>query len=503
MKHRKKAVKVALFFCVVPMFLEITSCSIHDTNSVNIWPWTKDVESLVGTKVNARFWSKVRPHSSLADAHLRLAGFYQKQGKYELAIDEYSKALKVDGRYCKAYNGIAMSYDGLKNCELAHKAYELAINCDPEEAYIYNNYGYSSILCNQLDEGIALLLKAEELSDGDEQIKNNLELARLALTRQTAPDYDILPEDTPGLNLANASPKDLPTYLATAAEEKEEQEKAAEQIVEAVKITEEELPDVPEPFEQPSVVLVPSAGAKFQPHLLVDGFESPEPEELTLPADTSVAAVNTGNVIKPVLKPGSKSAVPAQETVAEKRQAEKIESVATPTLEPKTGIVMPPIDPLVPAKDPEVQAKSPTLPEKAEVEDKSQALYQKTETGVEVSNGNGVTGMARRSSELFVDYGFKVRRITNARNFQFDDSVIYYRDGYFGVAEELSHFIPGDQKLEQVDSLGRAAIGVRVLLGNDMVMLDFPEHFTKLSYVQLEEGKPGVWKNLVTLTIDE
>ncbi|WP_136796458.1 LytR C-terminal domain-containing protein [Desulfosediminicola ganghwensis] len=502
----KRRYLLALFSFILLTLLLLGSCSAYNSGLGYFDMLDDEKHSLRNKRAAEKFWSSVRPMSTLSESHYKLGRHYQKQGRYKQAIEEFSKALNVDARLCKAYNGIAMSYDALKECDLAHKAYELALGCDPGKAYIYNNYGYSSILCNKLEKGTALLLKAEELSTGSEQIKNNLELAQLATTRQPNADCNILPADVSDVDLAQATPRELATYLATAAEQKIEQEKVVAQKAEAAKKAaeaDEVSQDAPALLEQPSVVFVPSAGANFQPHLLVDDFEPQKTEELTLPADTSVAAVNTGHAIKPVLKTTSKSAVPQPAKAMVKVETEKDKGVDIPAFEPKPEMLMLPVDPLAPAKAPEVQAKSPTLPEETEVEDKSQAFFKKTETGVEVSNGNGVTGMARRSSELLGDYGFKVRRITNARSFQFDNSIIYYRDGYLAVAEELSHFIPGDQQLEQVDSLGRSAIGVRVLLGNDMVMLDFPAHFTQLSYVQLEEGKPGVWKDLVTLTMDE
>jgi len=459
-----------------------------------------DKQSLRNKQAAAKFWSSVRPISTIADSHYKLGRHYQKQGKYERAIEEFSKALNVDAGLCKAYNGIAMSYDALKNCDLAHKAYNLALNCDPEKAYIYNNYGYSSILCNQLEKGTALLLKAEELSTGTEQIKNNLELAQLAVTRQPSPDCTILPPDTPGLDLATATPRELATYVATAVEQEMEDVKVAALVVEVNNEAEIGDQDLTEMAEQPSVVLVPSVGENFQPHLLVDDFQAPEPEEVVLPANTSVAAVNTGHVIKPVLTPTKKRPVVTTGKAELTSDTQKAQDIVLPVVPKKPEIVLPSDDPLPPVAPQEVQAKSP---QDATAEDNSQASYKKSATGVEVSNGNGVTGMARRSSQLLGEYGFKVRRLTNAKHFHFNDSVIYYRDGYLNVAKELSHFIPGDQKLEQVESLGRAAIGVRVLLGTDLVMLDFPEYYNKLSYIQLEEGKPGEWKELVKLTMDE
>ncbi len=100
---------------------------------------------------------------------------------------------------------------------------------------------------------------------------------------------------------------------------------------------------------------------------------------------------------------------------------------------------------------------------------------------VEISNGNGVTGMAGRSADFFRRYGFNIRSITNAKNFHFKESIIYYKDGYLPVAKELVAIIPGAQNLKKVDSFSKASIGVKIILGRDLVGMHFPESYIGIS----------------------
>lgn len=97
--------------------------------------------------------------------------------------------------------------------------------------------------------------------------------------------------------------------------------------------------------------------------------------------------------------------------------------------------------------------------------------------------------MAGRSADYFRGHGFNIRRITNAKNFRFDNSMIFYREGYLMVAKELARVMPGAQNIEKVDSLGRASIGVRVLLGKDLVNVRFPEGYVNIvdDYSTLEK----------------
>lgn len=112
---------------------------------------------------------------------------------------------------------------------------------------------------------------------------------------------------------------------------------------------------------------------------------------------------------------------------------------------------------------------------KMSLQDQTVPAEQYAKGAVEVSNGNGVTGMARRSADYLRGYGFDIRRITNAKHFRFDYSMIYYKKGYLQLAKELAKVIPGAQNLEKVDALGRESLGVRILLGRDLVKMKFPE----------------------------
>lgn len=95
--------------------------------------------------------------------------------------------------------------------------------------------------------------------------------------------------------------------------------------------------------------------------------------------------------------------------------------------------------------------------------------------GVEISNGNGVTGLAKRSAKFFKSQGFSVKRITNAPNFGYQTSVILYREGCFKLANEIAKILPGSQDVEKVTDLGRPSIGVRLVLGGDLKAMRFSE----------------------------
>lgn len=86
---------------------------------------------------------------------------------------------------------------------------------------------------------------------------------------------------------------------------------------------------------------------------------------------------------------------------------------------------------------------------------------------IEVANGNGVSGMARRVGAFLRSAGFAAARFTNQQPFNIKKSEVQYRTGYRDEAEKLGATIDGDPKLILRNDL-RADINIRVLLGNDM-----------------------------------
>lgn len=86
---------------------------------------------------------------------------------------------------------------------------------------------------------------------------------------------------------------------------------------------------------------------------------------------------------------------------------------------------------------------------------------------VEVSNGNGVTGMAGQVGKFLLRQGYQVTRLTNQKPFIVKRSQIQYRDGHHDEAKVLKDSLPDSPDLIQRNDL-RADVGVRLVLGNDM-----------------------------------
>lgn len=86
---------------------------------------------------------------------------------------------------------------------------------------------------------------------------------------------------------------------------------------------------------------------------------------------------------------------------------------------------------------------------------------------LEVSNGNGVTGMAARVARRLDASGIPVRRLSNSRPFTQPTTRIDYRPGWEAAAQRLRLALPGEVTVTASRTL-RADIDLRLLLGRDL-----------------------------------
>ena len=88
----------------------------------------------------------------------------QEQGRFEEAIDEYTKAIELDPNYAMAYSNRAAAYLYKGQYDLVMADCNKAIELDPELAMAYNNRGAAYATKGELDQAIADFDKAIELA---------------------------------------------------------------------------------------------------------------------------------------------------------------------------------------------------------------------------------------------------------------------------------------------------------------------------------------------------
>ena len=110
------------------------------------------------------------------DSHYLLGQYLQQQGKHREAIEEFTKTIKIDKEYAKAYNAVGISYDNLGEFDKATKWYEVALDLSPTGEH-YNNLGYNLVLKGEYNEAVEQLETATAIDPGNDRIRNNLALA--------------------------------------------------------------------------------------------------------------------------------------------------------------------------------------------------------------------------------------------------------------------------------------------------------------------------------------
>ncbi len=461
MEKNREKIRCAHLFGMLFLPLLVTGCTTHDSRFSYFNMLDNKKKTAYNRQTAEKFWSAMRPVSTLSASHYKLGRYYQQQGKYDKAIEEFSRALRHDSSYCKAYNGIAMTYDALQRCDMASSSYEQAMQCAPQQAYVYNNYACSSILCGEYEKGLALLLEAVNLSRDNRRILTNLQLAQSFIDRENG--------------LVRSVPLGTAPELVARIDENPPQAAFQESPTESV----HEQPGNSSPEGTLKGAGAESRAAGGAAETIVRS-----PVQVNELGELTAAMISAGETVNPsggdtdvdVVREEGKSVSSVQTRIVVDDLA--IEQSRWIRSENKEG---PGIVYLVPGQTKRriVCLVPSQTKRRIHTEDQPEPAFAFLNGFIEVSNGNGVAGMAVRSSEFLRYYGFSIGRITNAENFHFYDTTIFYREGYLQVVKELVSVIPGVQAIEKVDSLGRSSIGVRIILGKDLARMQFPEGYVR------------------------
>lgn len=136
-----------------------------------------------------------------------------------------------------------------------------------------------------------------------------------------------------------------------------------------------------------------------------------------------------------------------------------------------------------------------TPPQIAKQESNTQTKAEPVHTGklhLEVSNGNGMNGFAKKVSQYLGDKGYKTLRLTNQKPYQVTVSQIQYRPGFRDEAQRLQSNLPEKTELVQNDKL-RQNIQARLLLGKDLAI--HVAQFESKAKVLVASNNPAQDKN--------
>ena len=129
----------------------------------------------------------------VASDDARVVGEYGKtlaeKGRAQDAVQFLTRATQLQPTDWSLYSALGVAYDQVGDQSSARMAYEHALQLNPTEPSILNNYALSRMLANDPDTARQLIARAEAAGgSSDAKIARNIELVnRLAPTAQSAP----------------------------------------------------------------------------------------------------------------------------------------------------------------------------------------------------------------------------------------------------------------------------------------------------------------------------
>jgi len=135
MHKNAKRVALVILLCMI---------SLVGAGCVNQQQQEKDSENL---KARAR-------------AHTDLGAIYFQQKQFEIALEEFTLATRVDPTFASAFNGLGLVNAALGKDDVADVNFRKSVQLEPSNSEARNNYG--SFLCarNRIDESITEFLAA-------------------------------------------------------------------------------------------------------------------------------------------------------------------------------------------------------------------------------------------------------------------------------------------------------------------------------------------------------
>jgi len=471
----------------------------------------------------------VRDGGAKADHYYQLGRYYQSKERMRDAAEAYRRAIALDDTLAEAHNALAAIHAANRDFERAITELNAAIALDPWAPHFRNNLGYAYYLQGKLDLAIANFEFAASREPSNPRTWNNMGLALAQLgniEKSTEAFARAIALAAGGPVPVSAVP---PTegrapagQVARAAALTGEIDRGAESVALLEQLHPVAARPIPtlrllEPAELKapadltaalaSPVTASAAKPVLEPVTELAGWlvgleqvqtieSSPLPIFQLVRADPSISLLPLATVSPPL------------ERMSKYQWAfEPLPPIAWPMVASPAFLTTPPLHmatepspltlvfPKENARDPDGSrargssggtlvlevpsgAKVVALaPHAVELKWTGATVIARRatapETGatdrlrLEVSNGNGVTGMARKIGDLLMAVGLPKSLLTNEKPFGQRLTEIQYRDSHEGVAASLSARLPNRPATVRNDLL-RADIDVRLVLGLDL-----------------------------------
>lgn len=333
----------------------------------------------------------------------RIGRVFQGRLRYDDAVAAYRKALALDPGNVEARNALAIVYATQGLEADAEREFKSAIARSPKLSHLHSNLGYHYLRLARTEEAIASLREAVRLDPANSRALSNLAAAGRSVT--------------PATTLGGAAQMQEPASVAAA----EVAAAYAESRTPAAVAAEPSIASV----APPEVAIAPPAVVVAAPQVSV----APQPN-----------------------RPASIAELLGTAPVAPKAQ---LVSLAPNIWELRPQSAKPVADAL-PVAQSVVVRRDRALPVFG-----SPAIAR-----LEISNGNGVTGLARRVGVYLRTLGVPAPRLTNQRPFDQRRTQLQYVPGMEESARDLMATLGTPADLVMTPRIDRSA-QMRVVLGKD------------------------------------
>lgn len=367
------------------------------------------------TEITVQPLMRISDSAGSARGFYQLGRFYQGQNRFAQAADAYRRALEFHKDDIEARNALATTYSAQGKLNEAIAEFEAILKVTPQLAHLHNNLGYTYYLQNNFGKATAAFETAIALEPRNPRAYNNLGLVYRKLGE---------PEKS---RLAFARAADLKSSSATAGTPAAVADAPAAASMPAGNIA-SVAPSIALSNDAASIDLLALQTSSTALPLTGEGSEGSRIATFTLPTAGPIPLLASTSLAQKIL--GSIT-LSTKGLLADTNGA--------------TGT------PVTAAGTPQIAGSAVA----------GNAIFR-----LEIANGNGVTGLARRVGATLAQQGLPKSHLINLKPYRQPTSYIQYRSGFQDAALRLSRTMPKPPVLISNDRL-RASADVQLVLGKD------------------------------------
>jgi tetratricopeptide (TPR) repeat protein len=445
------------------------------------------------------FARSVRPVRGDIQAKYDLARHFQRVQHHTIAIETLKEILRVDPGHADAHNALGYSFDCIGDLRTAQQHYRIAVALNPDLDYAYNNLGYSFILGREYSAAVAALEQAVALRHDRQKYIKNLSYAYYKSGNLKMANITLRGLDDPAA--AHRIKVRLGMVSETAEPAGEQKQRTGDGFLSVgndhrlskpvgrlsgIRTSEDDpsyLPFLPEPAAEDEPTYLPLLSGRPDHRKTSD----PRPEELIeswtdrvilglaeSPPSGAAIEVSNGNGVPRMAGSVGNYLKRRGMRVARLSNADHFHYPRT-VIYYRDGYLeaASEVERLLSGLSPGghlVAAHLDREPIRVLI-GRDLAPYSATayrNVDVDVTNGNGIDGLAGRLSRQLRREGFRVGRLSNADHFSFEKSVVFYGKGQAGHARLIADALPGGGRYRLIE-LNDAGMHIQVFMGADMI----------------------------------